>query len=82
MHDDVHLASLLFVYGFFLGNCGYQTDRKIYDQTETAARLRPSRNPRQNYTLAPRELLLTYYFPTSSYVAEITHPFAMADRGS
>ena len=88
MHDDVHLASLLFVYGFFLGNCGYQTDRKIYDQTETADRLQPSRNPiralraRQNYTLAPRELLLTYYFPTSSYVAEITHPFAMADRGS
>ena len=27
-------------------------------------------------------MLLTYYFPTSSYVAEITHPFAGADRGS
>ena len=25
---------------------------------------------------------LTYYFPISSYVAEITHPFAGADRGS
>ena len=25
---------------------------------------------------------LTYYFTTSSYVAEITHPFAGADRGS
>ena len=34
MHDDVHLASLLFVYGFLLGNCEYQTDRKIYDQSE------------------------------------------------
>ena len=46
MHDDVHLASLLFVYGLFLGHCGYQTDRKIYDQSEIAARLRSSRNPR------------------------------------
>ena len=27
-------------------------------------------------------MLLTYYFPTLSYVAEITHPFAGADRGS
>ena len=45
MHDDVHLASLLFVYGLLLGNCGYQTDRKIYDQSEIAARLRSSRNP-------------------------------------
>ena len=26
-------------------------------------------------------MLLTYYFPTSSYVAEIIHPFAGADRG-
>ena len=25
---------------------------------------------------------LTYYFRTSSYVAEITHPFAGADWGS
>ena len=25
---------------------------------------------------------LTHYFPTSSYVAEITHPFTGADRGS
>ena len=46
MHDDVHLASLLFVYGLLLGNCGYQTDRKIYDQSEIAARLRSSCNPR------------------------------------
>ena len=48
MHDDVHLASLLFVYGLLLGNCGYQTDRKIYDQSEiiVAACLRSSRNPR------------------------------------
>ncbi|CAH3188038.1 unnamed protein product [Porites lobata] len=46
MHDDVHLASLLFVYGLLLGNCGYQTDRKIYDQSEIAARLRSSGNPR------------------------------------
>ena len=44
MHDDVHLASLLFVYGLLLGNCGYQTNRKIYDQSEIAARLRSSRN--------------------------------------
>ena len=27
-------------------------------------------------------MLLTYYFPTSSYVAEVTHTFAGADRGS
>ena len=26
------MASLGFVYGLLLGNCGYQTDRKIYDQ--------------------------------------------------
>ena len=60
MHDDVHLASLLFVYGLLLGNCGYQTDRKIYDQSEIAVRLRSSRDPhalraQQNYKLAPRE---------------------------
>ena len=30
------MASLGFVYGLLLGNCGYQTDRKIYDQTEIA----------------------------------------------
>ena len=30
---------------------------------------------RENY-------FLSYYFPTSSYVAEITHLFAMADKGS
>ena len=46
MHDDVHLASLLFVYCLLLGNCGYQNDRKIYNQSEIAARLRCSRNPR------------------------------------
>ena len=59
MHDDVHLASLLFVYGLLLGNCRYQTNRKIYDQSEIAARLGSSRNPhvRQNYTLAPQEHL-------------------------
>ena len=39
MRDDVHLASLLFVYGLLLGNCGYLTDRKIYDQSEIAVRL-------------------------------------------
>ena len=27
-------------------------------------------------------MLLTYYFPTSSYVAEITQSFAGADQGS
>ncbi|CAH3175999.1 unnamed protein product [Porites lobata] len=47
MHDDVHLASLLFVYGLLLGNCGYQTDRKIYDQSEIAASLGSSQC--QNY---------------------------------
>ena len=79
MHDDVHLASLLFVYGLFLGNCGYQTDRKIYDQTKIAA----ARCARDKIIHSLREnYYLTYYFPTSSYVAEITHPFAMADRGS
>ena len=39
MHDDVHLASLLFVYGLLLGNCGYQTDRKIYDKSENRSSL-------------------------------------------
>ena len=34
MHDDVHLASLLFAYGLLLGKCGYQANRKIYDQSE------------------------------------------------
>ena len=44
MHDDVmlNMASLGFVYGLLLGNCGYQTDRKIYDQSEIAVRLRSS----------------------------------------
>ena len=37
---------------------------------------------RQNYNSLRENYYLTYYFPTSSYVAEITHPFAMADRGS
>ena len=88
MHDDVHLASLLNVYGLLLGKCGYQTDRKIYDQSEIAARLRSSRNPRaaracDKIIHSLREnYYLTYYFPASSYVAEITHPFAMADQGS
>ena len=86
MHDDVHLASLLFVYGLLLGNCGYQTDRKIYDQSEIAASLGSSRNARCARDKIKHSLrenyYLIYYFPTSSYVAEITHPFAMADRGS
>ena len=30
------MASLEFVYGLLLGNCGYQTDRKIYDQSVIA----------------------------------------------
>ena len=46
IHDDVHLASLLFVYGLLPGNCGHLTDRKIYDQSKIAARVRSSRNPR------------------------------------
>ena len=48
MHDDVmlNMASLGFVYGLLLGNCGYQTDRKIYDQSEIAVRLRSSRDTR------------------------------------
>ena len=28
------MGSLGFVYGLLLGNCGYQTDRKIYDQSK------------------------------------------------
>ena len=40
------MASLGFVYGLLLGNCGYQTDRKIYDQSEIAVRLQSSRDPR------------------------------------
>ena len=35
-----------FVYGLLLGNCGYQTDRKIYDQNEIAVSLRSSRDTR------------------------------------
>ena len=38
------MAFLGFVYGLLLGNCGYQTDRKIYDQSEIAVRLRSSRD--------------------------------------
>ena len=34
------MASLGFVYGLLLGNCEYQTDRKIYDQSEIAVCLR------------------------------------------
>ena len=40
------MASLEFVYGLLLGNCGYQTDRKIYDQSEIAVVLRSSHDPR------------------------------------
>ena len=85
MRDDVHLASLLFVYGLLLGNCGYLTDRKIYDQSEIAVRLgswRNARCARDKIIHSLRENYYLTYFPTSSYVAEITHPFAMADRGS
>ena len=51
------MASLAFVYGLLLGNWGYQTDRKIYDQSKIAVRLRSSRDTRaararQNYKLA------------------------------
>ena len=48
MHDDVmlNMASLGFVYGSLLGNCRYQTDRKIYDQREIAVPLRSSRDTR------------------------------------
>ena len=53
------MASLEFVYGLLLGNCGYQTDRKIYDQSEIAVVLQSSRDPRAaratNYKLAPLE---------------------------
>ena len=46
MHDDImlNMVSLGFVYGLLLGNCGYQTDRKIYDQSEITVRLRSSRD--------------------------------------
>ena len=40
------MASVGFVYGLLLGNCGYQTDRKIYDRSEIALRLRSSRDLR------------------------------------
>ena len=40
MHDDI----IELVYGLLLGNCGYQTDRKIYDQSEIALNLRSSRD--------------------------------------
>ena len=40
------MVSLGFVYGLLLGNRGYQTDRKIYDQSEIAVRLQSSRDPR------------------------------------
>ena len=40
------MASLGFVYGLLLGNFGDQTDRNIYDQSETAVRLRSSRDTR------------------------------------
>ena len=46
MHDDIMLmASLAVVCGLLLGNCGCQTDRMIYDQSEIALRLRSSRDP-------------------------------------
>ena len=37
---------LEFLYSLLLGNRGYQTDRKIYDQGEIALRLRSSRDKR------------------------------------
>ena len=40
------MASLGFVYGLLLGNFGYQTDRKIYDQSEIAVHLGSSRDTR------------------------------------
>ena len=43
-HAELRL--LEFLYGLLLGNCGYQTDRKIYDQGEIALRLRSSRDKR------------------------------------
>ena len=72
MHDDVHLASLLFVYGLLLGNCGYQNDRKIYDQSEIAARLRSSRNPRaaRSTKLYTRSARINIY-PTISLLNRI-----------
>ena len=43
MHDDVMLNSVFrFVYGLLLGNCGYQTDRKICDRNEITPRLHSS----------------------------------------
>ena len=46
MHDDIMLmASLAVVCGLLLGNFGCQTDRIIYEQSEIALRLRPSRDP-------------------------------------
>ena len=46
VHDGVMLnqASLGFVYGLLLSNRWYQTDRKIYDESEIAVRLRSSRD--------------------------------------
>ena len=67
MHDDVHWASLLFVFGLLLGNYGYQTDRKIYDQEKSQLACDPRVNRAlrapQNNALAPRELLFNLLFP-------------------
>ena len=47
MHDYIMLMeSLGFVCGLLLGNCGCQTDRMIYEQSEIALRLRSSRDKR------------------------------------
>ena len=51
------MASLGFVYGLLLGNFGYQTDRKIYDQSEIAVHLGSSRDTR-----AARATNLIYRF--------------------
>ena len=63
MHDDVHLASLLFVYGLSLGNCRYQTVTKAKSQLDCDPRVICELRVRQNYTLAPRELLFNLLFP-------------------
>ena len=38
------MVSLGFVYGLFLGNCGYQTDRKIYAKPKSHSACEPRGN--------------------------------------
>lgn len=59
--------------------CSFIINKRTDDKETSVNVMNWSNFSAWNYYLT---YYLTHYFPTSSFLAEITHPFAGADRGS